>query len=281
MTGKGYRIPGGLVLLDRACILNEMGADVREKFSSAFDLHFSVGSTNTEAMSTAANGSDLYLVMTEHQSQGRGRRGRSWISPFGRNLYMSLLWSFQGGVSTLEGLSLVCAIAVRRALAKHLYKGIELKWPNDVLFQRRKLAGILLEISGDISGPCRVVIGIGLNTEMPAQAGARIDQPYSDLRAIGARQIDRNKLAAIVVSELVAALAVFESQGFAPFRSEWMEADSYLGESVELHNGPNAVQGRCVGVDESGRLLLETVDGVRQMAGGELMPSLRLAKSSR
>jgi BirA family transcriptional regulator, biotin operon repressor / biotin---[acetyl-CoA-carboxylase] ligase len=278
VTGKGYRIPGGLVLLSRARVIAALDAEIRDKIAAAFDLHFSVGSTNTEALAKAANGSDLYLVMTEHQSSGRGRRGRSWISPFGRNLYMSLLWSFQGGVSTLEGLSLVCALAVRRALARDAYHGIEVKWPNDVLFQRRKLAGILLEVSGDISGPCKVVIGIGLNTEMPAQAGSRIDQPYSDLRAMGARPIDRNRLAAAVISELVAAISVFESHGFAPFKAEWVEADSYLGEPVEVHSGQTVLKGVYTGVDETGRLLLQAAEGARLVAGGEVMPSLRLTK---
>jgi len=276
VTGRGYRIPGGIVLLDRGRIAASFDAGVREKISS-FEVHFSVDSTNTRAMANANSGHDICLVMTEHQTQGRGRRGRSWISPFGRNLYMSLLWTFQGGVATLEGLSLVCALAVRRALARELYQGVSVKWPNDVLFERRKLAGILLEVSGDVSGPCKVVIGIGLNTEMPAQAGAQIDQPFSDLALVDGRPVDRNRLAAVVVSELVAVLQRFDDYGFQPFKEEWMGADCYRGEQVEVRSGQSVLPGICVGVDDSGRLLLETADGIQAVAGGELMPSLRLA----
>lgn len=278
VTGKGYRIPDGLVLLDRDKIAAQFDEGVGARIA-AFDVHFSTGSTNTDAMTRAASGLETCLVMTEHQAQGRGRRGRAWISPFGRNLYMSLLWSFQGGVSTLEGLSLICALAVRRALTRESCQGVELKWPNDVLFQRRKLAGILLEVSGDVVGPCKVVIGIGLNTEMPSQAGEKIDQPYSDLRGLGVRGVDRNRLAAVVVSELVAAITLFEKEGFKPFRKEWLQADSYLGEDVEIRSGQSVLPGVCRGVDDNGRLLLETADGIQTIAGGELMPSLRLADS--
>src|SRR5690606_22869911 len=114
-------------------------------------------------------------------SRGKGRRGRTWVSPLGRNIYFSLLWGFQNGVAALEGLSLLCAVAVVRALQRAGVDGLGVKWPNDVLRHGNKLAGILLEVQGDVTGPCRVVIGIGINVHMPASAGASIDQAYSDL----------------------------------------------------------------------------------------------------
>jgi BirA family biotin operon repressor/biotin-[acetyl-CoA-carboxylase] ligase len=274
VTGKGYFIPGGLQLLNQSKIMASLDGGVKDLLCG-IDVHFSVGSTNTEAMNRALDGFDSYLVMSEHQTQGRGRRGRHWVSPFGHNLYMSMLWSFHGGIAALEGLSLVCALAVKRALSRQGYDGVGVKWPNDVLHERQKLAGILLEVNGDVSGPCKVVIGVGLNINMPMIAGRGIDQPFSDLRAIKDVAVDRNRLASILVSELVSAIQVFQVDGFKPFQEEWLQADVYLGQSVEIQSGQHVQPGVCAGVDEAGRLLLETVAGVEHIAGGEVMPSLR------
>ncbi|MDO9476258.1 MAG: bifunctional biotin--[acetyl-CoA-carboxylase] ligase/biotin operon repressor BirA [Pseudohongiella sp.] len=274
VTGKGYRIAGGLQLLDKERIRSNLYPGIAEDLAG-FDVHFSIGSTNTEAMSKGADSFSSYLVMTEHQSQGRGRRGRTWISPFGHNLYLSLLWSFQGGVAELEGLSLICALAVVRALKKLSYEGMQVKWPNDVLFRQKKLAGILLEVAGDVTGPCKLVIGIGLNTDMPVLAGKNIDQPYSDLRAVKGMLEDRNLIAATLVSELVLMIKDFEQLGFKPFVSEWMASDAYLGRQIEVRSAQHVQIGVCAGVDDSGRLLLQSGDGCKPISGGEVMPSVR------
>lgn len=276
ITGKGYRIAGGIQLLDQKLILSGLSPDIAGSISG-FDLHFSIGSTNSEAMSKGNEGCSTYLIMAEHQSQGRGRRGRSWVSPFGHNLYMSLLWSFQGGIGELEGLSLACALAVLRTLRKLSYEGAQVKWPNDVLLKNKKLAGILLEVSGDVSGPCKIVIGIGLNTDMPANAGKCIDQPYSDLRSVKGENIDRNLIASVLVSELVIIIREFELSGFGPLVGEWMSSDAYLGRGVEVRNADHVLFGLCAGVDNTGRLLLDTNEGCKKISGGEVMPSVRPA----
>ena len=274
ITGRGYRVSGGLDLLDRSEIRRHLTGSAAS-LGDRFDLHFSTGSTNTDAMAKVEQGFDSWLVMTEHQPQGRGRRGRQWISPFGHNLYQSLLWTFQGGIAALEGLSLVCALVVLRTLNTLGYEGITLKWPNDVLFNGRKLAGILLEVSGDVGGPCRVVMGIGLNTAMPAGAGAAIDQPYSDLLSAGMGVVDRNQLAGALINEWVLALEQFERIGFSDFRDEWMRSDAHMGQLVEIKSGARAIVGVSAGIDSAGRLLLDTDAGCITIAGGELLPSLR------
>lgn len=280
LPGRGYRIDGGIRLLDRALISAGL-EPAASRLVPAPDLHFSIDSTNAEAARRAAQGEQSCLVIAEHQAQGRGRRGRQWVSPFGRNIYMSLLWPFQTGVSALEGLSLVCALVVVKALRRMGCDGFEVKWPNDILYQQRKLAGILLEISGDVSGPCRVVIGIGVNACMPAGAGAAIDQPYSDLVAATDRMIDRNLLAAALINELVAALSEFQQHGFAPFREQWMQLDAYAGQQVEIRAGNHSRVGIAAGVDQSGCLLLDTGQGQVTISGGEMLPSLRPVASVR
>ncbi|TFH70234.1 bifunctional biotin--[acetyl-CoA-carboxylase] ligase/biotin operon repressor BirA [Gammaproteobacteria bacterium LSUCC0112] len=274
VTGKGYRVAGGIQLLDKDQMIANLYPGVAEDLDG-FDVHFSIGSTNTEAMRRGSESFSSYLVMAEHQSQGRGRRGRSWVSPFGHNLYLSLLWSFQGGIAALEGLSLLCALAVIRTLKKLSYEGMQVKWPNDVLYKHKKLAGILLEVSGDVAGPCKLVIGIGLNTDMPVLAGKNIDQPYSDLRTVKGALEDRNLIAATLVSELILMIRQFEISGFKPFVGEWMASDAFLGRNIEVRSALHVQAGVCAGVDETGRLLLESGDGCIAISGGEVMPSVR------
>ena len=274
VRGKGYRIAGGIQLLSKEQIISRLYPGIAESLSGV-DVHFSIGSTNTEAMGKASADYSTYLVLTEHQSRGRGRRGRTWVSPFGHNLYMSLLWTFMGGVGELEGLSLVCALAVLRTLNKLSFTGMRVKWPNDVLFNGKKLAGILLEVSGDVSGPCKLVIGIGLNTDMPVSAGRVIDQPFSDLRSANGHVEDRNHIASVLVSELVLMIREFEISGFNSFVTEWAVADAYRGLEIEVSSPRYSQVGVCAGVDQSGRLLLDTTEGRKVVSGGEVMPSVR------
>jgi BirA family transcriptional regulator, biotin operon repressor / biotin---[acetyl-CoA-carboxylase] ligase len=274
VTGKGYRIAGGIQLLDKKQIISLLYPEVAGSVSE-FELHFSIGSTNSEAMARGAEGYSTYLVMAEHQSQGRGRRGRTWVSPLGHNLYLSLYWTFQSGIGELEGLSLGCALAVLRSLKKLSYEGGQVKWPNDVLFKNKKIAGILLEVSGDVSGPCKIVIGIGLNTDMPSEAGKSIDQPFADLMSVKGEAIDRNLIASVLVSELIVMIREFETSGFSALVGEWMSADAYLGRGIEVGSAHTAQFGLCAGVDDSGRLLLDTTEGRKRISGGEVMPSVR------
>ncbi len=274
VTGKGYRLPEPMDLLSRRGIAEHSGLDA-DILNSCMALHLSIDSTNLAAMQQAQAGASRYLVLAEHQTQGRGRRGRSWVSPLGRNLYLSLVWSFQNGVAALEGLSLLTALVVVRALERTGVTGLSVKWPNDVLLDGRKLAGILLEVNGDMTGPCKVVIGIGLNVRMPAASAAQIDQAFSDLASAG-RVPSRNRIAASLIDELFAELTRFSTSGFGPYRQRWDALDAYRGREVVVQSGAHSIQGRVAGVNSGGALLLDTgKEGVQVISGGEVFPSLR------
>ncbi|MGB4248694.1 MAG: bifunctional biotin--[acetyl-CoA-carboxylase] ligase/biotin operon repressor BirA [Pseudohongiellaceae bacterium] len=274
VTGKGYRLPSALELLCLEEIMRSLGSDSAQ-WQQNLCVLFSVDSTNTEVVRRMLCGADRYVVVADHQSLGRGRRGRAWISPLGANIYMSIGWSFQSGIAALEGLSLVVGVLVTRALSRCGFHGATLKWPNDVLLGGRKLAGILLEVSGDVGGPCRVVIGIGMNVRMPVAAAQEIDQPYTDLAANFGPRIDRNMIAAAMIRELTQGLEEFERSGFSTFHSQWEELDTYKGEMVELRAATSVTRGVVRGVDHSGGLILDTEEGVKIMAGGELHTTLR------
>lgn len=276
VKGKGYRIPGGIDLLSADEVTAAMQARPRSLLSR-LDILDSVDSTNAEVLRWAQAGSASGLVCSaEQQTAGRGRRGRQWVSPYASNLYLSLLWQFSQGAAALEGLSLAVGVAVARALSACGTPAVQLKWPNDVLYDGRKLGGILLEMSGDAAGSCQVVIGVGLNVAMPEAAASAIDQAWTDIKSIGTgKPPSRNRLLAELLNELLPLAADFEKRGFGHWRDEWMALDAFAGVPVVLHTGAGELAGVARGVDERGALQLETTTGVQPVYGGEI--SLRAA----
>lgn len=278
VTGKGYRLPSVLELMSAAQILEQLGDD-RRLWSGHIEMLFSTGSTNVDAMRKAQEGKTHYLVLAEHQAQGRGRRGKPWVSPLGANIAMSMLWTFKSKMAALEGLSLAVAILVVDALNECGYEGIGVKWPNDILLSSSKLAGILIEISGDAEGPCKVVIGVGINIKMPYSSSTEIDQAYADLASNFEGTPNRSRIVAALVRSLTAGLGVFAKSGFRAFQPRWNDIDIYKERDVEISSGSTRRVGRALGVSEAGALLLETESGVAHIAGGELTPSLRPLKA--
>lgn len=278
VRGQGYRVEGGLELLDREALHAHL-TPAAKNILTELELFFLIDSTNARAMTKAAQGQGGYVCLAEQQSAGRGRRGRSWISPFGKNIYLSLSWCFESGAGALEGLSLAVAVALLRVLKRIGLPGLTLKWPNDVLCDNRKIAGILLEMTGDPAGACQVVVGVGLNVDMPEQAAQTIDQPWADvqgtLRRAGLPMVSRNVLAAELISELLLLLRGFEHSGFESYRQEWLTHDALIGREVELRAADRVVRGRMTGVGETGALCLDVGGAERLFYGGEV--SLRAA----
>lgn len=275
VRGLGYRIPGGLDLLAadeiRARLLPDAGG-----LLSALQIHQSIDSTNLELQRQTLAESGATVCLSESQSAGRGRRGRTWQSPFACNIYMSVAWKFAGGASAFGGLSLMVGVVVCNALQKLGADGVNLKWPNDVLRDGRKLAGVLVEMSGDVTGPCTAVIGIGINVVVPESVAKNIDQPWSDLRDLPAAGVTRNTIVAEVLNALLPALEAYESEGFHAWSERWHALHAYQDQTVLIRSGDNDTVGLARGVDEQGALLLETAAGVQRVHGGEV--SLRVVR---
>ncbi len=278
VRGKGYRLARAVELLDEKQILAAIPGASRS-YLSGVDVFFDIDSTNTYLMQRPLSHSEVgRACIAEVQQFGRGRRGRQWVSPFGSNLYLSLRWRFSRGVAQLGGLSLAVGVAVTNALRQTGVKGLGLKWPNDIFLQNKKLAGVLLEVSGESSGPCEVVIGVGVNVCSTEFSQEAIDQPWTDLESILEKRVSRNLLAAQVIGELMTAAQLFDKQGFAVFREEWMVMDILSGHDVVLMTPAAEVRGIEEGVDMDGALLLTLGDGSRQsFHGGEV--SLRAART--
>lgn len=275
VKGKGYRLPGGLELLDADRITNDL-TPLARSYLRELVLFESVDSTNRLAMEKAmSGGAGGYVCLAEHQTAGRGRRGRRWQSPYGQSVYLSAVVEFDGGAAALEGLSLAVGVALMRALEKMGVTGVGLKWPNDLLHDGRKLAGILLEMTGDVAGLCQVVVGIGLNVSV-AEAGAEeIDQPWVDLATL-APGLSRNELVAKVLSELLSVLMTYQQLGFEGYRDEWESRHVHQNAEVTLSSVAEVNHGRALGVTSTGALRV-LVDGREQLFnGGEV--SLRSAE---
>ncbi len=260
-AGSGYRLQWPFEPLDRAGLLRSIDPALRRRLGDV-RFEWQIESTNTALLDAAAGGApDLSLSVAETQTGGRGRRGRAWQSPLGGNVYFSLLRRFASGMAGLSGLSIVSGIAVLHALEKCGVQGSLLKWPNDIVADGRKLAGVLVEIGGEFLGPCFAVIGIGINLRLPDTAD--IDQPYTDLtRICGDTAPSRNRLLAHLLQQLVAATDEFSRTGFASFAPEFARHDALADTPVMVHSGGAAREGIAHGVDPRGALRVRHADKI-------------------
>lgn len=265
VSGKGYRLVQSIELLDERVIRAHLRAGVVRQIS-VLDCLDIVDSTNNYLLTHGQVQSAFsQICLAEFQSAGRGRRGKQWVSPFGQNVYLSLSWQYFCGVSALAGLSLgvgVCLVRVIRALT-----GIEvgLKWPNDIFWQGKKLGGILVELSGDMEGPCSVVVGLGLNRVLSDDEATAIDQEWVDLhRILGHKNVPRNKLIAELINELLPFMAAFEQEGIGAVINEWRRYDCLVGQTAKLQLGNNIISGTISGINDSGHLLLTQANGETQ-----------------
>lgn len=273
VRGRGYRLPEPVEWLNADAIVHELG-DVASAYS--LQLNDSVESTNTALMAAALAGAvDGTVFCSEHQHAGKGRRGRPWHSVPGGSLTFSTLWRFDNGLQSLAGLSLAVGLAIARAVNRHSAHPVRLKWPNDVLVDYRKLAGILVEVQGDMNGAAFAVVGIGLNVRLNTAQRDAVDQAVVDLAEMGVT-VGRNLLLADCLRELHAVLTLFRQHGFAALRADWLALDAYAGKPVAL-SLPDArtVHGMASGVDETGAFLLrDAASSLVPYSGGEI--SLRL-----
>ena len=268
VTGKGYCSATPLALLNRQVIQQLSGVD---------NVHVEqiLESTNQYLLDKIPDLSNGQTCIAEYQTAGRGRRGREWVSPFASHLYFSMYWRLEAGIEKASGLSLLVGIAVVNALEKLGITGVGLKWPNDLYYQGKKLAGILIELNAQASDVCHSVIGIGINVRMPEHQGKLIDQPWVDLNSINAQAVDRNLLSGLLIKELNLLLSDYEEKGLAPFLTRWFELDYFLDKQVNLMIADNMQTGVCRGINEQGALLLEIDGEIKPFIGGEI--SLRLA----
>lgn len=262
VTGKGYSLPGPIQLLDEQAIL----AQVEQGNVSVIPVIDSTNQYLLERMHDMPSGA---ACIAEYQQAGRGRRGRQWFSPFGANLYMSMYWRLEQGPAAAMGLSLVIGIIMAETLRSLGADEVRVKWPNDIYLNDRKLAGILVELTGKTGDAAQIVIGAGINLAMRTADASQINQGWINLQEAGVT-VNRNELAARLINRLREALPLFEQEGLAPFVTRWAALDNFINRPVKLLIGEREVHGIARGVDSQGGLLLEQDGEIKAWVGGEI-----------
>lgn len=263
IQGKGYQLARPMHLLDENYL--------KHHIKNPFYLYPVIDSTNQYLMDRTDILQSGTVCLAEYQEKGRGRRGRQWYSPFGTNLYLSMYWNLEAGIAGAMGLSLVIGIAVIDALESLGISGVKLKWPNDLYFKDKKLAGILVEMSGQAGGAASLIIGMGMNLSMQSNDSELIDQPWSSLSDVTEdKLIDRNLLATKVIEHWNQALEEYESKGMSEFVARWNKLDNFIDRPVKLLMGNKEVHGVDKGIDSRGAITIETVQGTESYIGGEI-----------
>jgi len=270
VRGRGYRCPRPLELLSADAVRAAVSDQGLARLGG-LEIHARVDSTNTHLQRRALAGAPGGTAcLAESQLAGRGRRGRRWISPFGTNLYLSLLWRFSASPEGMSGLSLAVGVGVLRALRELGVEEVGLKWPNDVLCCNAKVAGILIDMAGESSGPGYAVIGVGLNLSMPRAAAAAIDQPWADLQGTLGATVSRNRLAGRLIDHLLAVTTTFQETGLGAFMEDWRRYDLLAGRTVRVLLPDREVAGEAGGIDATGALVLNAGGRTHRFASGEV-----------
>ncbi len=232
----------------------------------------SVSSTNDVARdhSLEAGSAAGRAWFAEEQRAGRGRLGRGWHSPFAANVYCTAVVAMAAH-QAVAGYSLAVGVAAARAASKTGAHDLSLKWPNDILYQGRKVGGVLVDILSNDD----LLVGIGLNVRMPASNGQAIHQDWTDLGSILGSTPSRNQIAADLLNELAAATWAYLRRGLAAVRDAWDALDCCRGRRVRVRHGNQWHMGTARGLDATGAMLVETEEGLLTCQSGEV--SLRLA----
>lgn len=266
---NGYRLAQPLDWLDAISIKNALPKPVQRKLGRV-ENHWRLDSTSSECLRRAVELPDRSFVFADWQDAGRGRRGRQWVSPPATNLQFSCLKRFAGGYAALAGLSLAVGVAVASALEDCGVRGVELKWPNDLVHNDAKLGGILIELGGEFMGPCHAVIGVGINLRLPDAMRRALDRACVDVAGLCEEAPTRNALATAVIARLVGALDTFEASGFVAFADTWASRDALAGRAIRVDGAQGMFDGIADGVDTRGALRVRGADGVRCLDSAEV-----------
>ncbi len=283
--GRGYRLDRPLELLDRTAIVDGLDSATSQALEM-LDLHGVIESTSTRLRcGPPPSPGRLRVCAAEYQTDGRGRRGRSWLSPYGAGICLSACWRFESTPRDLSSLSLASGVAVVQALERCGIRGLSLKWPNDVILDHGKVAGILVDVEGETEGPMTVVIGAGLNVEATGfldtrpvddghlPAAALVDAPVADPGP--GHGLSRNRIVAALIMSFHQMLLEFARTGFDGFAERWRHYDYLLGREVRLVAASGNECGTACGIAPDGSLLLDVDGAIRPVVSGDV--SVRVA----
>lgn len=256
---QGYQLTKTIMPLDEERIRYFLQ---KKSFSEALNFHLyaSVNSTS-QFLKELAKSPMIEICCAEKQTQGRGRFGRPWMSPFGENIYFSSRWQLTSCLSRLSALSLVVSLALWASLPAVIQQATRVKWPNDLLWNNKKLAGILIEVLGETHGTTQVIIGVGLNVNTATQESPLSPQPWCSLYEITGKQFDRNQLIANLIWQLHNYIQEFLQADFRLFMDRWQQVDYLNQQWIEVSQAGGSLKGKACGVNELGQLCLKDTEG--------------------
>ena len=273
VRGKGYSLSHPVQFIDEVKVKKAIGEMASWFNIKVFDV---LDSTNNFLMQEAPKGyPHASCVVANIQTSGKGRRGRQWQSSLGENLTFSFLWRFTKGAAALSGLSLAVGTSLIRSLKKINVNQALLKWPNDILVKDdegyKKLAGILIELQGDMDGQCAAIIGMGINLKLSKNQLAKIDQPAIGINQCIDNEVDTNEFLGIIIKDLTEVSAKFESNNFEYFKDEWQSYDAFQDQFISISLGDGGIiSGKEHGVNDMGALEVITEDGIKTFSSGEV-----------
>ena len=272
-TNKGYRLAPGVSGLSVDRIESRLSADVRARLEVLL-VEWTLESTNTRLLEALPPAAGLAaVVLAEHQTGGRGRRGRGWVAPPGGAICLSLGWQYADMPADLSALSLIVGLCAVNALTSLGVPGVTLKWPNDLVTREGKLGGILIEMRAESGGPVHVVVGIGVNVALDEDARNAVKatgNTADDIRTHCASVPDRNAIVAALLERLIPAFEGFPRHGLTPHLENWHDCDALREHEVRVENAGEITRGVARGIDSHGALLVETPAGVRRFISGEV-----------
>lgn len=272
---RGYRLSQPIDLIDPAALRARFQRTLGARLNR-LEVFTELPSTNRHLLDGAAPASEtIDVCLAEYQSSGRGRRGRTWQAPLASGLCLSVGASFAETPPGLAALTLAVGTAMREALVGLADIEIGLKWPNDLVVDDAKLGGILVELAAEAHGGCRVVVGVGVNVELPPALRRRVcawPAGAADLRSVAPAGVpSRTDLAGALVERLATLLGDYPRTGFAPYRDAWRRADYLNGKAVRIDSALGPEHGTARGIDEDGALRLELEPGrERRIISGDV-----------
>ena len=262
IPNQGYQLPSTLILLNQQHLTDQL---LKQEITVPFHVHLytSLDSTNRYLRDLPISNL-LDICCAETQTQGRGRFGRQWHSPFGENIYCSSRWNLNYDLARLSGLSLIVSLAILRTLNEFIpTQDIKIKWPNDILWGDKKLCGSLIEIMAESNSDAQVIIGIGLNVNTDTRQHTLSDKAWCSLYEITERHFDRNQLIAALIANLDRYLTQFIHQDLNVFMDEWNQHDYLAGKYITVTQASGTISGVACGINSMGQLLLNTDSGAQ------------------
>jgi BirA family transcriptional regulator, biotin operon repressor / biotin---[acetyl-CoA-carboxylase] ligase len=274
-AGQGYSLPAFLELLDRDVIASALPAELRAVIDKLQVLWVTESTSDLLLQQGRTDSGSARICLAEYQTGGRGRRGRKWFAAVGSGICLSVGWCFPAAPVSLSCLGLAIGIAVLRAAQACGVHNAKLKWPNDLVAEDKKLAGILVDVQGEAGGPLQVVAGVGLNYA-PDFAGAKAVIAAGGLRPVSLTELSdtasvgRNKVAAELIASIIEVLQQFERTGFESLADEWRSADYLRNKVVQVAAGDRETVGVARGISSDGQLLVESNGQLNKLVSGDV-----------